>query len=112
MLQSYDTHTHTHTSPAQVYNNFLRVLQSYKDGTLSIEAVKVEIGELFKGHPTLLEQVRLFTNHVPGGDMAVCVGVGVRGWGGGLGGWGVVCRITHQLHQNMATPSNTSDDAS
>ena len=72
------------------------MLQSYKDGTLSIEAVKQEIGELFKGHPTLLEQVRLFTNHVPGKDMAVCVGVWVRGWVGGV----VWCGSSH--HTSIA----------
>ena len=74
------------------------MLQSYKDGTLSIEAVKQEIGELFKGHPTLLEQVRLFTNHVPGQDMAVGVWVGgcVRACVGGV----VWCGASH--HTSIA----------
>jgi chromosome segregation protein len=43
-----------------VYSNFLRVLQSYKDGALTIEAVKDEIAHLFEGHPTLLHQFSIF----------------------------------------------------
>jgi len=45
----------------------LRVLQRYKDGTLSIDAVKAEIGRLFKGHPMLLEQFSIFLPSA-GGD--------------------------------------------
>jgi hypothetical protein len=47
-------------SRPHVYSNFLRVLQSYKDGALTIEAVKDEISQLFEGHPTLLHQFSIF----------------------------------------------------
>ena len=47
-------------SRPHVYSNFLRVLQSYKDGALTIEAVKDEIAHLFEGHPTLLHQFSIF----------------------------------------------------
>ena len=49
-----------------VYTKFLRVLQSYKDGALTIDVVKAEIAELFRGHPSLLEEFSIFLPNPPG----------------------------------------------